>query len=113
MIAPGRDGGVGVQLPACQVYRHQDGRIEFVHRVVVLQTVGRGVPVGWGPELQRPKEQEAAAPLRALRKVHSRHAHFTHVLTLDAHYAKAPVIREIRRLGFQGQYPGLGVAGAS
>lgn len=28
--------------PACQVHHHADGRVEYVHRAVVVQTVGRG-----------------------------------------------------------------------
>ena len=99
----------------CQVYRHRDGRVEYVHRVVVAQTVswrhgdeggypsrrkGREVPpVVWGIEPQRPQEGEVVASRRLLRRLVARHGHFCDVVVADALYAEAPFLHEVRRLG--------------
>lgn len=89
-----------VPLPGLSDLRHRDGRAEFVYRVSVLQTVGWGVSVLWGMESKR-HEQEAVASLRLLGQTHAHHHHFTDVVTLDAHYTQAPVMGEMRQLGFQ------------
>lgn len=106
--------------PACQVYRHKDGRVEYVHRTVLLQTVARPdsaepaeeegrlrrrpapsgpPPVVWGMEAQRSGEGEGVAGRRLLRRTVQRHGHFCDVVTGDALYAEAPFLNEVRELG--------------
>ena len=100
--------------PACQVYHHKDGRIEYAHRMVLAQTVVRPQepdemtrrrmpsgppPVVWGMEAQRPGEDEVGAARRLLRRIVQRHGHFCDVVTVDAAYAEAPFLNEVRELG--------------
>ena len=100
--------------PACQVYHHQDGRIECVHRAVLVQTVVRPEPedetkrrwmpsgpppVVWGMGAQQPGEDEVGAARRELRRVVQCHGHFCDVVTVDAAYAEAPFLNEVRALG--------------
>lgn len=100
--------------PACQVYRHRDGRVEYVHRVVTAQTVtwperDLGYPARrksagppsllWGIEPQRPKEGEVDARVRLLWRTRKQHGHFCDVVTVDALYAEAPFLNEVRRMG--------------
>ncbi|NLG68413.1 MAG: transposase [Firmicutes bacterium] len=102
--------------PACQVYHHNDGRIEYAHRMVLAQTVVRPEaqdetkhrrrssgppPVVWGMEAQRPGEDEVGAARRLLRRLVQRHGHFCDVLTVDGAYAEAPFLNEVRALGLQ------------
>ncbi len=100
---------------ACQVYRHRDGRVEYVHRIVAAQTVSgryrededspsrrtaRDVPpVVWGIEPQRPKEGEVKAALRLLGRTRRHHGHFCDVVTVDALYAEARFLNRVRRMG--------------
>ena len=99
---------------SCQVYRHRDGRVEYVHRAVAAQTVvwperdlgasARRKPVGvpslvWGIEPQRPKEGEAEAALRLLERTRRQHGHFCDVVTVDALYAEARFLTQVRRMG--------------
>ena len=55
--------------PACQVYHHRDGRVEYVHRMVLLQTVARPDPAEPAEEEGRPRRRPApSGPPQNLRQ---------------------------------------------
>lgn len=77
------------------------GETEYFHRAVFLQKVGGDPRIIYGTELLKKKdgsdksEGETAAAKRLIHQSADRYGLLADVLTLDALYAKAPVIHEI------------------
>lgn len=69
---------------------------EYYHRVVVCQLVGVTPPVVLDLELLRPGEYEVTAARRLLERLLSRHPRLVDVLTMDALYLEAPLVKWLR-----------------
>jgi hypothetical protein len=68
------------------------GKIQYYHRVVVLQIIGEDFYFLFDLELVRPEEDEAAAALRLLARVLANHPRCFDVLSADALYLRPSTI---------------------
>ena len=68
-------------------------KVQYYHRVVTLQLLGPKFQLLLDLELERPHEGEVAAAMRLLRRAMQRLPRAFWVVSLDALYAKAPVIK--------------------
>lgn len=84
----------------CLTRELKTGETEYFHRAVFLQKVGGDPRIIYETELLKKKdgsdkaEGETAASVRLIRQSYERHGILADVLTLDALYAKAPLIHE-------------------
>jgi hypothetical protein len=80
--------------------RSGTGHTEYFHRAALMQKVGGDPRIIYGMELLKRQdgsdkaEGETIAARRLIREVASRHGMVADILTLDALYAKAPIIHE-------------------
>lgn len=74
-------------------------RIQYYHRIVVLQLIGPNSRLLLDAEMQRPGEDEIGAAARLLKRVLHRFPRAFDLLTGDALYAQAPVLILLRQHG--------------
>lgn len=85
----------------CLTRHPTNGDIEYFHRAVFMQKVGGDPRIIYGFELLTPRdgankdEGETTGAKRLIQNVAARHGRVADVLTLDALYAKAPIIHEV------------------
>lgn len=77
----------------------EEYRVQYYHRVVMLQLLGPQFQLVLDFELQLPGEDEVAAALRLLVRVIGRIPRAFSVILLDSLYARAPVVEVLRRHG--------------
>lgn len=84
----------------CLTRKRKNGETEYFHRAVFMQKVGGDPRIIYEAEHLTPRdgsdkdEGETTAAMRLIRNVVARHGRVVDVLTLDALYAKAPIIHE-------------------
>ncbi len=84
----------------CLIRKNKQGETEYFHRAVFLQKVGGDPHIIYGVEHLQPRdssekgEGEITGARRLLQNAVKRHGRLVDILTLDALYAKAPLIHE-------------------
>ena len=81
------------------VHTKRGDRIQFYHRVVVAEVVAGTIALPLDVEPILPGEDEIAAALRLLERIHERYPKLYHVLTGDSLYANPNVLKFVRARG--------------
>ncbi|QGG48334.1 transposase [Heliorestis convoluta] len=82
----------------CLTREKRDGSTEYYHSIVVAQQVGGGANIIYDWEMRKPRdgqdkdEGESTVALRLIKSLKEKYGKITDVYTLDALYAKAPII---------------------